>query len=72
MTKRPFQILMLAAAVWLVCPGKSQASTITVTLSYSAGPFQGNVAAVRLGPSRYDFGLVFDVVTHAIHRRRDG
>ena len=54
---------MLTAAVWLAGPGKAQASTITQPLSFSAGAFQGASTIFDVGINRYEFQLVFDLVT---------
>ena len=61
MKKKVFQILMLAAAVWLVSPGKAQATT----LSFSAGLFQEKSAFFDSGVNEYQFRLTFDEVLTA-------
>jgi hypothetical protein len=57
-TKRTFQILMVAAALWLMTPVAAQASTLT----FSAGTFQGDTALFGTDPNWYTFSLVFDNV----------
>jgi len=61
MTKRVFQILTLTAAVWLVFPGKAQASSFTDTILFSPIKPYGQ-AQFGTGMDAYDFRLVFDSV----------
>ena len=62
MIKKIFQILMLTGAVWLASPGKSDASTITATLSFSAGFDVRAQAHFDTGLDQYDFRLTFEQV----------
>jgi len=57
-TKRTFQILMVAAALWVMTPGTARANTLT----FSSGLFQGDETVFDVGTFRYSFGLVFDNV----------
>lgn len=58
MTKRTFQILMVAAALWVMTPGTAKASTLT----FAQGTLVGDAALFGIDPNWYTFSLVFDTV----------